>query len=152
MPKVDGGIVIRRPVREVFSYATSAESHLRWVPGIQDAAYLDEGPPHVGSRWRATVTFAGLTVETLNEVTRVEQDAVFEWCSVGGPVRSHGIYRFTPLGEQTTRFEFALHTDDALARLGGLAMPLALRLVRRELRGRLERVKCSLETGDVVVA
>lgn len=152
MPKVDGGIVIGRPVHEVFSYATSAESHLRWVPGIRDAAYLDDGPPQVGSRWRATVMFAGLTVETLNEVTRVDQDRAFEWCSVGGPVRSHGSYLFTPLGDQRTRFEFALQSDDALARLGGLAMPVAMRLLRRELRSRLERVKCSLETGEIAVA
>ena len=44
MPRVEGGIVIHRPVDEVFTYATSAESHLQWVPGIRRAAYLEEVP------------------------------------------------------------------------------------------------------------
>jgi uncharacterized membrane protein len=152
MPKVEGGIVIRRPVDEVFTYATSAESHLRWVPGIRDAAYLDDGPPQVGSRWRATVTFAGLTVDTVNEVTRLEENTAFEWCSIGGPVRSHGSYRFTPLGGQITRFTFQLHTDDRLTAVVGFGMPVAMRLLRRELSSRLERVKVSLEAGEVSLA
>ena len=152
MPKVDGGIVIRRPVHEVFRYATSAESHLRWVPGIRDAAYLDDGPPHVGSRWRASVTFAGLTVDTVNEVTRLDPNVAFEWCSVEGPVRSHGSYRFVPLGTQITKFTYQLHTDDRLAAVVGFGMPVAMRLLRRELRSRLEGVKVSLETGEVSLA
>jgi uncharacterized membrane protein len=152
MPKVEGGIVIRRPVGEVFTYATSAESHLRWVPGIRDATYLEDGPPQVGSRWRATVTFAGLTVDTVNEVTRLDENAAFEWCSVGGPVRSHGSYRFTPLGEQITRFAFQLRTDDRLTAVVGFGMPVAMRLLRRELSARLERVKVCLETGEISLA
>lgn len=152
MPKVEGGIVIRRPVHEVFTYATSAESHLRWVPGIRDAAYLDDGPPQVGSRWRASVTFAGLTVDTVNEITRLDPNEAFEWCSVGGPVRSHGAYRFTPLGTQTTRFAFQLHSDDRLTAVVGFGMPVAMRLLRREIRSRLERLKVCLETEEVSLA
>jgi uncharacterized membrane protein len=153
MPKVVGGIVIHRPVHEVFRYATSAESHLRWVPGIREAAYLDDGPIQVGSRWKATVTFAGLVVETLNEVTRLDPDAAFEWRSIGGPVRSHGSYRFTCLDGTTTKFGFRLDSDERLAALvGGFALPVALRLLRRELNGRLEAVKRSLEAGEVSLA
>ena len=152
MPKVEGGIVIRRPVEEVFAYATSAESHLRWVPGIRNATYLDDGPPHVGSRWQATVAFAGMTVDTINEVTRLDPNKAFEWCSIEGPVRSHGAYRFTPLGTQITRFQFQLHSDDRLTAVVGFGMPVAMRLLRRELRSRLERVKVSLEAGEVSLA
>ena len=153
MPKVEGGIVIRRPVAEVFSYATSAESHLRWVPGIRDATYLDDDPPHVGSRWRATLIFAGCRVDSVNEVTRMVDNNVFEWRSVGGPVHSSGSYRFTALSPDMTRFDFKLNSDDRLAALvGGLALPLALRLLKRELHARLERVKASLEAGEISVA
>ncbi len=69
MPKVDGGIVIHRPVDEVFAYATSAESHLKWVPGIRSAAYLDDGPLDVGTRWEAVVSFGGITVDNIMELT-----------------------------------------------------------------------------------
>lgn len=149
MPKVSGGIVIARPVDEVFAYATSAESHLRWVPGIREAAYLDSGPVTVGSRWRATVMFAGCRLDTLNEVTRLEPGRYFEWCSVGGPVRSRGSYAFTPVAETTTRFEYQLVSDDKMAALvGGFALPVAVRLLRREIRGRLETVKTLLEAGE----
>lgn len=152
MPKVDGGIVIARCVEDVFTYATSADSHLRWVPGIKEAVYLDDGPPRVGSRWRATVAFGGLQVETVNVVTEIIPLRRFSWRSVGGPVCSAGSYDFTALGSGRTRFEFTISSDDRLARLGGLAMPIAVRMLRRELRGRLERVKVCLETGEVAVA
>ena len=151
MPKVDGGIVIERPVQDVFTYATSAESHLRWVPGIREAVYLDEGPVQVGSRWRATVAFGGIQVETVNEVTEVVANRKFSWRSVDGPVQSCGSYEFTPLAGERTRFDFQIASDDKLARLGGLAMPLALRMLRRELRNRLARVKTSMEAGELSV-
>ena len=151
MPKVDGGIVIARPVSDVFSYATSAESHLRWVPGIREARYLDAGPVRVGSRWQATVVFGGIQVQTVNEVVEVIPDRKFAWRSVQGPVQSSGSYAFTPLGQGCTRFDFQIASDDKLARLGGLAMPLAVRLLKREIRGRLQRVKSCLESGEVAL-
>ncbi|HVM18453.1 MAG TPA: SRPBCC family protein [Egibacteraceae bacterium] len=153
MPSVDGGIVIGRPVSEVFAYATSAESHLRWVPGLADAAYLDPGPLGVGSRWRATVRFGGLTLDTVNEVTEFVADHRFAWRSVQSPVRSSGSYRFTRLGPLATRFDYAVVSDDRLAALvGAFAMPVAMRLLRREIRSRLEALKVCLEAGDFRVA
>lgn len=153
MPKVAGGIVIERPVHEVFNYAISAESHLQWVPGIRDAAYLDDGPVRVGSHWRATITFAGCRLESVNEIVALEVNRCFEWRSVGGPVRSSGSYVFTPLDAGVTRFAYQLLSDDKMAALvGGLALPLALRLVRREIGSRLQRVKASLEAGEIAVA
>lgn len=152
MPKVDGGIVIQRPIHEVFSYATSAESHLRWVPGIRDAAYFEDGPPHIGSRWRVTVQFGGLHVEAVNEVVDLVEDRRFAWRSVGGPVRSSGSYSFTPVHEHATRFDYQFASEDRLAALGGFALPVAMRLLRREIRSRLERVKASMETGEFSIA
>lgn len=153
MPKVDGGIVIHRPVSEVFSYATSAESHLQWVPGIRSASYLDEGPLRVGSRWEAKVTFGGITVDSVMELTEFVPGQRFAWRSVSGPVASSGAYSFTQLSPRTTRFDYEFLSEDRLARMvGAFALPVALRLLRREIRGRLERVKATLETGEVAAA
>ena len=152
MPKVDGGIVIHRPAREVFSYATSAESHLQWVPGMQSAMYLDDEPLHVGTRWEAKVCFGGLTVDSVMELTEFVPERRFAWRSVKGPLRSSGAYSFTPLGDITTRFDYEFITEDRLAMLGAFAVPVAVRLLRREIRSRLERVKYSLEAGEIRVA
>lgn len=153
MPKVDGSIIIRRPVQDVFSYATSAESHLRWVPGIRDAAFLDNEPLHPGSRWRVTVAFGGINVDAVNEVVDLVPDRRFAWRSVAGPVKSSGSYSFTPLGATATRFDYEFLSEDRLASLvGGFAMPVALRLLRREIRSRLQGVKASLEAGEVAIA
>jgi uncharacterized membrane protein len=147
MPTVDGGIVIHRPITEVFAYATSAESHLRWVPGIRDAAYLDDEPLHEGSRWRVTVTFGRLNVETVNEVVRFVPDRLFAWRSVSGAVRSSGSYVFTPLGDNSTSFDYRFASEDRLPLLGGFALPVAVRYVRREVQSRFEGIKVSLEGG-----
>ena len=153
MPKVDGGIVIHRPVCEVFSYATSAESHLQWVPGIRTAAYLDDGPLQIGSRWEAKVTFGGINVDSVMELTEYIPNCRFAWRSVSGPVGSSGAYSFTQLGARTTRFDYEFLSEDRIAKVvGAFALPVALRLLRREIRGRLERVKTTLETGEVRLA
>lgn len=153
MPKVDGSIIIRRPVEDVFAYATSAESHLRWVPGIRDAAFLDDGPLHPGSRWRVTVAFGGINMDAVNEVVDLVPQRRFAWRSVDCPVRSSGSYSFTPLGAAATRFDYEFSSDDRLAAvLGAFALPVALRLLRREIRSRLEGIKASLEAGEVAVA
>ena len=153
MPRVDGGIVIQRPASEVFAYATSAESHLQWVPGIRSAKYLDDGPLRVGSQWSAAVSFGGISVDSVMELTEFVPGERFAWRSVRGMVRSSGAYSFTALGENTTRFDYEFLSEDRLAALvGGFAMPVALRLLRREIRSRLERVKCSLEAGEALVA
>ena len=153
MPKVDGGIVIHRPADEVFAYATSAESHLQWVPGIQHAEYLDEGPLRVGSRWEAKVSFGGITVDSVMELTEFEPGRRFAWRSVRGPLPSSGAYSFTAVSDHTTRFDYEFLSEDRVAKLvGAFALPVALRLLRREIRSRLERVKYTLETGDIRVA
>ena len=147
MPKVDGGIVVHRPVHDVFTYATSCESHLRWVPGIREAAYFDDEPPHEGSRWRVTVAFGGLNVATVNEVVRFVPDRVFAWRSVSGAVRSSGSYTFTPLGDDATKFDYMFCSEDRLPMLGGLALPMAVRFIRREVQSRFDGIKLSLEAG-----
>ena len=152
MPKVDGSIIIRRPAHDVYAYATSAESHLRWVPGIRDAAFLDDEPLHPGSRWRVTVAFGGINVDAVNEVVDLVPDRHFAWRSVGGVVRSSGSYSFTPLGPNATRFDYEFLSEDRLAALvGGFALPLAVRLLRKEIRARLQGIKASLEAGEVAV-
>lgn len=153
MPRVDGGIVIHRPVDEVFRYATSAESHLRWVPGIRHAAYLEDGPLHVGSRWEAVVSFGGITVDSIMELTELEHGRRFAWRSVNSVVGSSGAYTFSALGPAATRFDYEFASEDRLAAVVGVfAMPVALRVLRREIRNRLESVKRTLEAGEIAVA
>ena len=153
MPKVDGSILICRPVSEVFAYATSAESHLRWVPGIRDAAFLDNEPLHPGSRWRVTVAFGGINVDAVNEVVDLVPDRRFAWASVSGAVRSSGCYSFTPIGDNATRFDYVFTSEDRVAAVvGAFALPVAMRLLRREIRNRLQGIKAALEAGEVAVA
>lgn len=153
MPKVDGSIIIHRPACDVFAYATSAESHLRWVPGIREAEFLDDEPLHPGSRWRVTVAFGGINVDAVNEVVELIPDRRFAWRSVGGLVRSSGSYSFTPLDPDTTRFDYEFLSDDRVAAMvGAFAVPVAVRLLRREIRNRLQGVKASLEAAEVAVA
>jgi hypothetical protein len=86
------------------------------------------------------------------ELTEFIPERRFAWRCVRGPVRSTGAYSFTPISGRTTRFEYQFVTEDRLAAVGAFALPVALRLLRREIRGRLERVKASLEAGEIRVA
>ena len=85
------------------------------------------------------------------ELTELEAGRRFAWRSVNAPVRSSGAYTFTSLGPCATRFDYEFSSEDRLAAiLGAFALPVALRVLRREIRGRLEAVKRTLEAGEVV--
>lgn len=73
MVRVEGEIVINRPVKEVFDVVADERNEPRFNPGMRRAEKISEGPIGVGTRFRAEVVSMGRPVEMVIEYTGYER-------------------------------------------------------------------------------
>lgn len=74
MVRVEGEIVINRPVDEVFDFVADERNEPRYNPRMLRAELTSAGPPvGRGTHFQAESTMAGLTVETAIEITAYER-------------------------------------------------------------------------------
>lgn len=73
MVRIEGEIVIRRPVEDVFDFVADERNEPRFNPRMRRAEQISEGPIGVGSRFRAEMVSMGRTVEMVIEFTGFER-------------------------------------------------------------------------------
>ena len=73
MVRVEGEIVINRPVKEVFDVVADERNEPRFNPGMRRAEKISEGPIGVGTRFRAEVVSMGRPVEMVIQYTGYER-------------------------------------------------------------------------------
>ncbi|MGH9176441.1 MAG: SRPBCC family protein, partial [Vicinamibacterales bacterium] len=66
---IEGKIVIKRPVEEVFDFAAEP----RYNPHMRRAEQISDGPIGVGTRFRAETSSMGRTVPMVTEITSYER-------------------------------------------------------------------------------
>jgi carbon monoxide dehydrogenase subunit G len=69
MVRVEGDIVINRPVEEVFDFVADERNEPRYNSKMRRAEKISEGPIGVGTRYRAEVVSAGRPVTMIIEFT-----------------------------------------------------------------------------------
>lgn len=69
MPRIDGEIVIDRPVDLVFDYVADQSNEPQYNPQMVRAEKLTTGPVGVGTKFRSAVASRGRTTEMLIEIT-----------------------------------------------------------------------------------
>ena len=80
MARIDGEIVIGRPVDVVFDYVADQRNEPQYNPQMVRAEKITAGPVGKGTRFRSAVTSMGRTAEMLIECTGYD---------TAGPVRHH---------------------------------------------------------------
>jgi uncharacterized protein YndB with AHSA1/START domain len=73
MARIDGAVVIRRPVDEVFDFVADERNEPRYNPGIRRAEKLSPGPIGRGTQFRAEAVTLGRTVGMTMEYTAYER-------------------------------------------------------------------------------
>ncbi|HET9079497.1 MAG TPA: SRPBCC family protein [Trebonia sp.] len=69
MAKVEGEILIGRPVEEVFDFVADQSNEPRYNPQMVRAEKITQGPVGTGTRFRSAVASMGRTAEMLIEYT-----------------------------------------------------------------------------------
>jgi uncharacterized protein YndB with AHSA1/START domain len=137
---------VERPPAEVFAFATDPARLPEWQTNTVSAVPLQEGPLRLGSRLREVHRGpGGKELESLVEVSELEQDRRFGLRMVEGPLPVDGLLSFEPTGAGT-RVAFTV-----LARPAGpmrLAQPLLRLALKRQFKRHCAELKRALEQVD----
>jgi uncharacterized protein YndB with AHSA1/START domain len=69
MVRIEGEIVINRPVEDVFDFVADERNEPRYNPQMRRAEQISDGPIGIGTRFRAELVNMGRTVEMVIEFT-----------------------------------------------------------------------------------
>ena len=149
MVRIEGEIVIDRPVSEVFDFVVDERNEPRYNPRIIAAEKLTPGPIGPGTEFRAESAAMGRKVEMTIEITACERPRRFTSSIRMSAARIHGTLTFDPLAAGT-RMRWAW-----TVKLRGwyrLLTPLIARSGRRQEQATWDGLKRFLEERQEVVA
>jgi uncharacterized protein YndB with AHSA1/START domain len=101
MMNIDLGVVINRPVEEVWKGLVSPSIAERWMSGLLQASAVSDGPWHVGAQFRKVQRFMGLRTEMLYEITAYERNRRLGYRTVSGTLSGPLSYQATIILEAT---------------------------------------------------
>ena len=102
-------VVIERPPEEVFAYVSDLQNIPEWGALSGEMRKETEGPPEVGARYTADLTFVGRRLVIPYEVRAYEPPRLFAFRSLGGPLHDEYTYTFEEEpGGGGTRFSMAI--------------------------------------------
>ena len=73
MVRIEGEIVIKRPVEEVFDFVADERNEPRYNPHMRRAELISTGPIGLGTRFRAEMSRMGRATEMITEFTGYER-------------------------------------------------------------------------------
>ncbi|MFQ5967862.1 MAG: SRPBCC family protein [Acidimicrobiia bacterium] len=90
------GIVIHRPVQDVYDFVMDLPKTPLWRPRMSDVAWVGEGEPGIGSRFRVTARALGYSFRFSFEVTEWEPPVWFAYRQDRGPITMHSGMQWVP--------------------------------------------------------
>ena len=144
MVRVNGEILINRPVEQVFDYVADLCNEPIYNPRMLQSKKITEGPIGVGTRFRSTSRSGRRTVEMLIEVTEFQRPRRLGSRTTMSTVDVNGGLTFEPVGGATRMtWSWEVSPSGALRLLG----PLVARLGRRQEQTIWTGLKAQLESG-----
>lgn len=147
MARIEGDIVIRRPIEEVFDFVADERNEPRYNHQMAAAELLTPEPIGPGSRFHAELRMRGRPIDMTTEFIRFERPRVLglssQWLPRGWhgrPMRTDGALTFEPVPAGTCmRWCWQVASPGPMK----LIAPLVVVLGRRQERhiwGRLKRL------------
>ena len=101
-------VVIERPPEEIFAYVSDLRNIPEWGALSGEMRKETEGPPEVGARYSAEITFLGRRLVIPYEVGAYEPPQLFAFRSLRGPFHDGYTYTFEEEPGGGTRFSMAI--------------------------------------------
>lgn len=92
------GIVIHRPVREVFDFVMDIEKTPMWRPRMSEVRWLTDEGPGLGSRFQVVVHALGLNVNFQPEIVEWEPPHAVTYRQSTGPAQMDSFLEWVPDG------------------------------------------------------
>lgn len=142
--RLESGIVIKRPVQEVFAYVLDLQESFRaFDPDVESVDKEPDGPIAAGTTFRLWQTVLGRRISALVRYTAVDPDRRIEFVALAGPLATAAVLSF----EANDRGTFVRFRGDArpTGPLGVLG-PVVKAVIGSVWRKRLRRLKGDLES------
>ena len=129
MVRIEGEILIRRPVDEVFDFVADERNEPRFNPSLRAVEQISPGPIGAGTRFRAETSSMGRTVDLEIEFTEYERPKRLASTTRMSAMDVRGTLTFDPVPEGTLmRWFWELEPHGVFK----LATPLLPRMGRRQ--------------------
>lgn len=140
MPTIEDTIEVQVPIQQAYNQWTQFEDFPKFMEGIESVQQLDE--THV--RWVAEIR--GENREWTTEITEQQPDKKVAWKTIDGEVNNDGVVTFEQIAGGQTRVNVQMDVEGESA-AENVAGDL-LGVVKRQVRGDLERFKQLIESHD----
>ena len=142
MAKVNGAILINRPVEQVFDYVADQRNEPIYNPRMLQSEKITDGPIGVGTRFRATARSGRRVAEMLIEITEYHKARRLGSRTTMSSVDVNGGLTFEPVdGATRMSWSWEVSPRGPLRLLG----PLVARLGRRQEQTIWNGLKTQLE-------
>jgi hypothetical protein len=132
MARIEGEIVIGRPVDVVFDYVADQSNEPQYNPQMVRAEKITPGPVGKGTRFRSAVTSMGRTAEMLIECTGYDRSKLFATTTTMAQADISYTLRFEPAPAGTRmRWSGQVQPKGAFRLLGPVITRLGIRQEER---------------------
>jgi hypothetical protein len=132
MARIEGEIVIGRPMAVVFDYAADQSNEPQYNPRMVRAEKITAGPVGKGTQFRSAVASMGRRAQMLIECTGYDRPALFATTTTKAQADISYTLRFEPVAAGTrTRWSGQVRPRGAFRLLGPLITWMGIRQERR---------------------
>ena len=144
MARIDGEIVIDRPVDVVFDYVADRSNEPQYNPQMLRAEKITTGPVGAGTRFRSAVASRGQTAEMLIEITGYDRPHRLAFATTMQQADISYTLTFEPAGSGTRmRWSGQVRPKGAVKLLG----PLIARMGRHQGTANLDQPEAAPGSG-----
>jgi carbon monoxide dehydrogenase subunit G len=138
------GVLIDRPVSQVYAFLTNPLNLPRWQANVKDIKALSPGAAGVGSAFSVVSEMLGRRIEGRMEIVGMEPDRSFTFKMTAGPMHLQIKADFKTVGTGT---KLALNAQAEPGGLFKLAEGALAGQVKSQMEANLARLKSVLESG-----
>jgi hypothetical protein len=132
MARIEGEILIDRPVDVVFDYVADQSNEPRYNPQMVRAEKITAGPVRKGTQFRSAVASRGRTAEMLTECTGYDRPALFATTTTMAQADISYTLRFEPVAAGTRmRWSGQVRPKGAVRLLGPVITWMGIRQEQR---------------------
>jgi hypothetical protein len=143
MARAELSVVIDRDPEDVFAFVADPANNPKWRAYVVESGWLDEGPMRIGRRGYQTSRILGRQMTVEAEIVEWDPPRYVCWQAVQGGATVRSWVGVEPKGSGcivTGGAEGALNGP-----IGRLLTPLAVRMMTRQARSSVQKLKADLE-------